>query len=170
MTRGMKKKHCNQTNYLITIWSNYKCKHVAEPGLSFIRNVQNIICEYRCVTNKLYLPLLIQCWDRTPLFCGENGQEDCSITSPKFNSSPLKNDGWKTPLSFWVKQRPIFRGKLAVKLPGGIYRAQIMAVFVTTNDINMKAPGWPADLSGTGADHSCPRIFGHKVIACKDTN
>ncbi len=23
------------------------------------------------------------------------------FTSPKFNSSPLKNDGWKTILSFW---------------------------------------------------------------------
>ena len=24
-----------------------------------------------------------------------------NITPPKFNSSPLKNDGWKTILSFW---------------------------------------------------------------------
>ena len=39
-------------------------------------------------------------------------------------------------------------------------RAQFMAVFVTTNEHGtpMKAPGWPADLSGTGADHSYPRM------------
>ena len=30
------------------------------------------------------------------------GKEDNLIyTLPKFNSSPLKNDGWKTILSFW---------------------------------------------------------------------
>ena len=37
-------------------------------------------------------------------------------TPTKFNSSPLKNDDWRTILSFW--RQPIFRGKLAVKLPG----------------------------------------------------
>ena len=38
------------------------------------------------------------------------------VTLPKLNSSPLKNDGWKTILSFWVSV--YFQGR-AVKLPGG---------------------------------------------------
>ena len=36
-------------------------------------------------------------------------------THPKFNSSPLKNDGWKTSLSFWDGN---FSGA-NFKLPGG---------------------------------------------------
>ena len=38
-----------------------------------------------------------------------------NLTPPKFNSSPLKNGGWKTILSYW--ECNFFRGKLAVKLP-----------------------------------------------------
>ena len=41
---------------------------------------------------------------------------DPPSTLPKFNSSPLKNDAWKTSLSFWDG---IFSGAFAVKLPGG---------------------------------------------------
>ena len=37
-------------------------------------------------------------------------------TPPKFNSSPLKNAGWKTILSYWVSVT--FQGR-AVKLLGG---------------------------------------------------
>ena len=46
------------------------------------------------------------------------GKEDNLIyTLPKFNSSPLKNDGWKTILPFGMVY---FQGR-TVKLPGGTY-------------------------------------------------
>ena len=44
----------------------------------------------------------------------EGGQ--ISYTPPKFDSSPLKNGGWKTILSYWVSVT--FRGR-AVKLREG---------------------------------------------------
>ena len=45
---------------------------------------------------------------------GQVFEENKMLTLPKFNSSPLKNDGWKTTfLLGWY----IFRGY--VKLPGG---------------------------------------------------
>ena len=44
-----------------------------------------------------------------------------TVAPPKFNSSPLKNDGWKTILSFWVPVHVYFQGR-TVKLPGGIPR------------------------------------------------
>lgn len=40
---------------------------------------------------------------------------------------------------------------------------------VTTNehDMPMKAPGWPADLFGTGADHSYPRMQDTRSLLAK---
>ena len=46
--------------------------------------------------------------NRVQLFLMEKDAEDDSChlqhtsTPPKFNSSPLKNGGWKTILSYWV--------------------------------------------------------------------
>ena len=45
------------------------------------------------------------------------------LTTLKFNSSPLKNGGWKTILSYWVLVA--FQGR-AVKLPGGITGAHLV--------------------------------------------
>ena len=72
----------------------------------------------------------------------------------KFNSSPLKNDGWKTT---FLLGRPIFRGN--VKLRGGIWR-----------DVLVHLAGWRVmacsqlffvDGSWT---HLCLHIFGQTML------
>ena len=35
---------------------------------------------------------------------------EARVTPPKFNNSPLKNDGWKT--TFLLERLPIFRGEM----------------------------------------------------------
>ena len=47
-------------------------------------------------------------------------------TLPKFNSSPLKNDGWKTILSCWVLV--YFQGLLLINFQGGINNLAILQV------------------------------------------
>ena len=52
---------------------------------------------------------------------------------PKFNSSPLKNDAWKTIVSFWDG---IFSGVFAVKLQVGI----CFSPFIGEDDAKKKDP------------------------------
>ena len=49
-------------------------------------------------------------------YIGEMIRLKLANTPPKFNSSPLKNGGWKTSLSYWVSVT--FQGR-TVKLRGG---------------------------------------------------
>ena len=47
----------------------------------------------------------------------ENHLTKTKKAHPKFNSVPLKNDGWKTSLSYWVSVT--FQGRLLFNFRGG---------------------------------------------------
>ena len=50
-------------------------------------------------------------------FCYTPGSTNIAGWKIRFNSSPLKNDGWKT-FAFPFGARPLFLGAVTVKLPG----------------------------------------------------
>ena len=50
----------------------------------------------------MFPQILVDDWFEAPVADANNvGSYNPLTTTPKFNSSPPENDGWKTILSFW---------------------------------------------------------------------
>ena len=82
-----------------------------------------------------------------------------TVTTPKFNSSPMKNDGWKTILSFWGPA--CFQGR-TVKLREGNLPTRFHQVTSNRWDPNL-LPRWPGQDQGEGRQ-TTKKVTGFEAV------